>query len=216
MTVMEQLAESDELDMLVLITSLTSETGVSLDAQRVRAVAARCGKPMTVWTYTLPSGFGREQAARCSLFVHSELRNVGVAMARLAGYAGALGRPLSASHDGTAAAPLPADLPCVVTEHQAKALLAPFGIPESRELLTSSAVAVADAAGALVFPVALRSRRWTCHTRPRLAASSSAWRPRRPLPPHMSGSLTQQDATCRTQASTAFWYRRWHRKATSW
>ena len=28
----------------------------------MRAVAARCGKPMTVWTYTLPSAFGRAQA----------------------------------------------------------------------------------------------------------------------------------------------------------
>ena len=55
MTAMETLAESDEIDMLVLITSLTSETRVSLDAERVRAMAARCGKPMTVWTYTLPS-----------------------------------------------------------------------------------------------------------------------------------------------------------------
>ena len=58
MSAMEQLAESDEIDMLVLITSLTSETRVSLDAARIRSVAARCGKPMTVWTYTLPSAFG--------------------------------------------------------------------------------------------------------------------------------------------------------------
>ena len=61
MTAMETLAGSDEIDMLVLITSLTSETRVSLDAERVRATAARCGKPMTVWTYTLPSEFGRRQ-----------------------------------------------------------------------------------------------------------------------------------------------------------
>ncbi len=48
MSAMERLADSDEIDMLVLITSLTSETRVSLDAERVRAVAARCAKPMTV------------------------------------------------------------------------------------------------------------------------------------------------------------------------
>ena len=69
MTAMETLAGSDEIDMLVLITSLTSETRVSLDAERVRATAARCGKPMTVWTYTLPSEFGRDASrpgAGCS------------------------------------------------------------------------------------------------------------------------------------------------------
>ena len=77
--------------MVVLITSLTSETRVSLDAERVRATAARCGKPMTVWTYTLPSEFGRSSAAGCGLFMHSDLRNVGVAMSRLAGLRGGAG-----------------------------------------------------------------------------------------------------------------------------
>jgi acetate---CoA ligase (ADP-forming) len=155
MTVMEHLADSDELDMLVLITSLTSETRVSLDAERVRAVAARCGKPMTVWTYTLPSAFGREQAAGCGLFVHSDLRNAGVAMSRLAGYADAVARrPVSAASIDVA--PLPNDLPLVLTEHRAKALLAAFGLPDSHEHLATSAIEAADAAVALGFPVVLK------------------------------------------------------------
>ena len=113
MTAMETLAGSDEIDMLVLITSLTSETRVSLDADRVRATAARCGKPMTVWTYTLPSEFGRRSAAGCGLFVHSDLRNVGVAMSRLAGYAEALARPQPVSLDSVPAGSLPDDCrPC--------------------------------------------------------------------------------------------------------
>ena len=111
MTAMETLAGSDEIDMVVLITSLTSETRVSLDAERVRATAARCGKPMTVWTYTLPSEFGRSIAAGCGLFMHSDLRNVGVAMSKLAAYAEAQARPLPASPDSAPASPLPPDLP---------------------------------------------------------------------------------------------------------
>ena len=155
MTAMETLAESDEIDMLVLITSLTSETRVSLDAERVRAVAARCGKPMTVWTYTLPSAFGREQAAGCGLFVHSDLRNVGVAMSKLAGYADAVARrPVSAASIDVV--PLPDDLPRVLTEHRAKALLAAFGLPDSHEHLATSAIEAADAAVALGFPVVLK------------------------------------------------------------
>jgi acyl-CoA synthetase (NDP forming) len=156
MTVMEQLAGSNELDMLVLITSLTSETRVSLDAQRVRAVAARCGKPMTVWTYTLPSAFGREQAAGCGLFVHSDLRNVGVAMGKLADYAEALARPLPASPATTNVAPLPHNLPNMLSEYHAKALLAPFGLPESQERLATTAAEAVEAAVALGFPVAMK------------------------------------------------------------
>jgi acyl-CoA synthetase (NDP forming) len=140
----------------VLITSLTSETRVSLDAERVRAVAARCGKPMTVWTYTLPSAFGREAAAGCGLFVHSDLRNVGVAMSRLAGYAEAMARPLPALPARVDIAPLPDDLPRVLTEHHAKILLAPFGLPASRERLATAAAEAAEAAIEFGFPVVLK------------------------------------------------------------
>jgi len=156
MTAMETLAQSDEIDMLVLITSLTSETRVSLDADRVRATAARCGKPMTVWTYTLPSEFGRRSAAGCGLFVHSDLRNVGVSMSRLAGYAETLVRPLPAPADTVPAASLPDDLPAVLTEHHAKALLAPYGLPQSQERLTTSASDAADAANVLGYPVVMK------------------------------------------------------------
>ena len=154
MTAMETLAESDEIDMLVLIASLTSETRVSLDADRVRATAARCGKPMTVWTYTLPSEFGRRSAAGCGLFVHSNLRNVGAAMIRLAGYAEALARPLPAPAR-TDAPPLPTGLPRTLTEYQAKQVLAGF-LPPASERLAGSATEAADAATALGFPVALK------------------------------------------------------------
>ncbi len=156
MTAMETLAGSDEIDMLVLITSLTSETRVSLDADRVRATAARCGKPMTVWTYTLPSEFGRRSAAGCGLFVHSDLRNVGVAMSKLAGYAEALARPRPVSAEGVTAASLPNGLPSILTEHRAKALLAPYGLPETHERLATSAADAAEAASALQYPVALK------------------------------------------------------------
>jgi acetate---CoA ligase (ADP-forming) len=154
MTAMETLAESDEIDMLVLITSLTSETRVSLDADRVRAVAARCAKPMTVWTYTLPSAFGRAKAAGCGLFVHSDLRNVGVAMGKLAGYAEALQRKLPAP-GGFDAPLLPDGLPHVLTEHQAKQVLAAF-LPPATEHLAWSATEAADVASAMGFPVVLK------------------------------------------------------------
>jgi acyl-CoA synthetase (NDP forming) len=155
MTAMETLARSDEIDMLVLIASLTSETRVSLDADRVRASAERCGKPMTVWTYTIPSEFGRRSAAGCGLFVHSDLRNVGVSMNRLAGYAETLARPLPAAI-GTAAPPWPGGLPPILTEHRAKALLASFGLPQSHEHLATSPAEAGDAADALGYPVALK------------------------------------------------------------
>jgi acyl-CoA synthetase (NDP forming) len=154
MTVMEQLARSDEIDMLVLITSLTSETRVSLDAARVRAVAESCGKPMTVWSYTLPSAFGRTSAAGCGLFVHSDLRNVGVSMSKLAGYAEALQRTLPEPFEPVSGRLYPG-LPSVVPEYLAKQVLAAW-LPDTREKLVASAEGAADAAERLGFPVVLK------------------------------------------------------------
>jgi len=155
MTAMEQLAQSDEIDMLVIITSLTSVTRISLDGPRVRATAERCRKPMTVWTYTLPSEFGRAGAAGCGLFVHSDLRNVGVAMNKLAGYAESLTRAIPEPPDLTDVAPLTPDLPRVLPEYAARHALSDF-LPRSRERLATTAAEAVDAATALGFPVALK------------------------------------------------------------
>jgi acetate---CoA ligase (ADP-forming) len=155
MTAMEKLAESDEIDMLVLITSLASVTRVSLDAERVRATAARCGKPMTVWTYTLPSEFGRAAAANCGLFVHSDLRNVGVTMGRLADYAEARARPIPAWPAAIDAVPIMPGSPLLLPEYAAKRALAEFLPPSAQALATTAAEAV-DAATRLGFPVALK------------------------------------------------------------
>ena len=68
MTAVDHLADSSEIDMVVLVTSLASEARASLDAACVRAVAERCGKAMTVWSYMLPSALGRTSppVAACS------------------------------------------------------------------------------------------------------------------------------------------------------
>ena len=98
--------------MLVLITSLTSETRVSLDPERVRAVAARCGKPMTVWTYTLPSprsDASRRRDAGCSCTATCAMS--ASRWARLAGYAEALAASAAARLDMSARRPLPDGLP---------------------------------------------------------------------------------------------------------
>ena len=154
MTVMEHLARSDEIDMMVLVTSLTSETRVSLDAERVRAVAASCGKPMTVWSYTLPSAFGRAAAAGCGLFVHSDLRNVGVSMGKLVSYAEALQRTLPEPFTPVSGR-LYAGLPSVVPEYLAKQVLAAW-LPDTDEQLVRCAEQAADAAEQLGFPVVLK------------------------------------------------------------
>jgi acetate---CoA ligase (ADP-forming) len=154
MTVMEHLAGSDEIDMVVLVTSLASTVRASLEAGRVKAVAATCGKPMTVWSYTLPSAFGRRSAAGCGLFVNSNLRNVGVSLGKLAGYAEALQRTLPEPFAPVSGRLYPG-LPAVVPEFQAKQMLAAW-LPDAREALAASVDEAVAAAQRLGFPVALK------------------------------------------------------------
>ena len=154
MTAMETLARSDEIDMVVLISSLTSETRISLDSDRIRSVAETCGKPVALWSYTVPSPFGRDQAAKCGLFLHSDLRNVGVAMNRLASYAEALQRPLPEPFEPVSGALYPG-LPRIVPEYLAKQVLAAW-LPEGRERPAKTAAEAADAAAVVGFPVALK------------------------------------------------------------
>ena len=154
MAVMERLADSDEIDMLVLVTSLASETRASLDAARVKAVADRCGKPMTVWTYTIPSAYGLRAAAGCGLFVNTNLRNVGVAMSKLAGFAESQARMLPEAFVPVSGRLYPG-LPRIVPEYLAKQVLAAW-LPAATEILAKTAEEAADGADRLGYPVVLK------------------------------------------------------------
>jgi acetate---CoA ligase (ADP-forming) len=156
MSAAECLAASDEIDMLVLITSLASEQRVSLDSARLRGILEQYRKPVTVWTYTPPSMLGRARLAESGLFLHVDLRGCGLAMGRLAQYAEALAHPLPSPALAPIVLHLPRNLPRVLTEHRVKELLAPLGLPMSAERLATSAAEAEAAACAIGFPVALK------------------------------------------------------------
>jgi acetate---CoA ligase (ADP-forming) len=156
MSAAECLAASDEIDMLVVITSLANEQRVSLEPGRLRGIVEQYRKPVTVWTYTPPSALGRARMAESGLFLHVDLRGCGLAMGRLAQYAEALSRPLPSPVAAPEVLHLPADLPRVLTEHRVKTLLAPLGLPMSAERLATSAADAEAAVYAIGFPVALK------------------------------------------------------------
>ncbi len=155
MRAVEMLDASDEVDSIVLVSSLASETRVMLDPETTRPLIEAARKPVTIWSYTIPSDFGRRQSAASGLFLHTDLRACGIAIDRLAAYAEALARTRTAPAVPAAKADIPAGVR-VLSEHRAKALLAPYGLPTSRERLACSAAEAGAAAEALGFPVALK------------------------------------------------------------
>jgi acetyltransferase len=156
MSAVECLAGSDEIDLVVLVTSLTSETRVSLDPARMRAVVENQGKPVTVWSYTMPSAFGRAQVVDCGLFLHTDLQSCGRAMGRLAAYAESLLHALPKPTITARRMELPAGLPRLLTEHRVKTLLATYDLPATAERLATMDVEAAEIATRLGFPVALK------------------------------------------------------------
>jgi len=156
MQTLELLEQAEEIDTIVMVSSLSSETRVSLDAARVKPILDRQAKPVIAWSYTLPSQHGRNTVAQCGIFLHSDLRALGQALGKIASFAEGLRNPSERTPAATRAAALPADLPRVVTEHRVKALLAGYGLPPSAERLAGSAAEAADAAEALGFPVVLK------------------------------------------------------------
>ena len=156
MQALELLEAADEIDAVVLVSSLSSETRVSLDAARVKPILDRQSKPVLAWSYTLPSLHGRNTVARCGIFLHSDLHALGQALGKIAAFAEGLRAAARPSAQRSPAGMLPADLPRVVTEHRVKALLAPYGLPPSAERLAQGAGDAAEAAAALGFPVVLK------------------------------------------------------------
>lgn len=154
--VLDMLQDTDEVDSIVLVSSLASETRVMLEPERVRPLIEAGRKPVTVWSYTIPSAFGRRQAAECGLFIHTGLRACGIGLERLAAYGEALRRPGSAAVMSGLPADIPDGSPLVLTEYRAKALLAPYGISAADEQLVDSAETAVAAAEAIGFPVALK------------------------------------------------------------
>lgn len=153
---LELLETADEIDMVVMVSSFASETRVLLDPARVRPVLERARKPVVVWSYTLPSGFGRRQIAECGIFLHSDLRACGQALGKVATFAERVRQWADPAASRRAVVPLPADLPRVLTEHRAKALLAAYDLPQAPERLARSAGEATEAAEALGFPVVLK------------------------------------------------------------
>jgi len=76
----EILADSDEVDFILVIVSLSSETRVPLKAPELAPVVASGRKPILLWTYTLPSHFARSELAKSGVVVASNLTQLATAM----------------------------------------------------------------------------------------------------------------------------------------
>ncbi|MDB5656306.1 MAG: hypothetical protein JWQ94_3919 [Tardiphaga sp.] len=147
---------SDEVDVILLVLSLSSETRIPLKTPELKPVIDAGNKPIVVWSYTLPSAFAHQALAESGVVVLAGLTHVAVALRQLVRQSQFRLLPPTT----TIAAPL-RDLASylatpTLSEYDSKALLRAAGVQLPQEILVTASAALDDAASSVGFPLALK------------------------------------------------------------
>lgn len=153
----ELLCDADEVDAIVVVLSLASETRIAIDTQALKLVVARQAKPVQIYSYTLPSPLGRKILAAAGLTLHTGLAPLASAMRALA-HRGRheAPRPVLLRPAAPAFAAALAGRCGTLSEHAARQLLADAGLPMPPCRLVTRREDLEPAAEALGFPLALK------------------------------------------------------------
>ncbi|HEY5128913.1 MAG TPA: acetate--CoA ligase family protein, partial [Bradyrhizobium sp.] len=147
---------SDDVDAILVVLSLSSETRMPFEQAELKPVISAQHKPIVFYSYTLPSDFARRELAASGAVVLSGLTHAGVAMRRMVERAKfSLAPPADAA--GMPLPELSAHLKSpTMSEFDSKSLLRDAGIRLPEEVLVSKKSAL-DAAIALVgFPLVMK------------------------------------------------------------
>jgi acyl-CoA synthetase (NDP forming) len=146
------LGQSDEIDLIVLVLSMTSTSRVALGTEGLAALRAETAKPVLLFSYTIPSDFARQAFAAAGAMVQTGL----TALARQAKALATRPHPIRAMPPVAPHPPLPPGLGGAVAEYAAKRLLAEAGIAVPAEFLVRDEAELDQAAAQLGFPLALK------------------------------------------------------------
>ncbi|WP_291863946.1 acetate--CoA ligase family protein [Bradyrhizobium sp.] len=127
------LSVSDEVDAILVVLSLSSDTRMPFKQAELKPVLSAQHKPIVFYSYTLPSAFARSELAASGAVVLSGLTHAGVAMRRMVERARF---KLAPKADAAAASPQ-----CDLSMHLASATLSEF---DSKALLREAGIAVPD------------------------------------------------------------------------
>jgi acetyltransferase len=147
---------SDEVDAILVVLSLSSDTRMPFKQAELKPVIDAQNKPIVFYSYTLPSNFARKELAASGAVVLSGLTHVGVAMRQMVQRAKfRLAPPAEAAasrlHD--LAARLKS---ATLSESDSKSLLRDAGIALPDEILVTEKSALDDAVARTGFPIAMK------------------------------------------------------------
>jgi acyl-CoA synthetase (NDP forming) len=148
------LNESDEVDSILVVISLSSETRMPFKVPELKPVIDTQRKPIVFYSYTLPSQYARNGLAEAGVVVLSGLTHVAVAIRQLvqrakfklaAPVATQAGKSLASRIESTA-----------LSEYDSKQLLRDAGVSMPNEILVTERGALSDAIKRAGFPVVMK------------------------------------------------------------
>ena len=160
-TIAEMLSESDEVDAILFAHSLTISHFV-LDGAALGRIAAAARKPLVFYSFSIPTELAITELAKAGIAVTTDLSATCSALLKLAepqpsGYA----RPERRSAPQAVQEMLRSAAP-ILSEFEAKRVLASYRIQASTEKLAASEEAAVHAANAIAYPVALKVQSPDC------------------------------------------------------
>jgi acyl-CoA synthetase (NDP forming) len=152
----ELLDVSDEVDAILVVLSLSSETRSLFKQAELKPLIDAQHKPIVFYSYTLPSQFARNDLAASGAIVLSGLTHAGVAMRRMLGYS-----KFKPAKPANSAALPPRDLSAhlksaAMSEFDSKALLREAGIALPDEVLVRKKSELDAAIARVGLPVAMK------------------------------------------------------------
>jgi acyl-CoA synthetase (NDP forming) len=149
------LDQSDEVDAILVVISLSSETRMPFKIAELKPRIDAQNKPIAFYSYTLPSSFARTTLAEAGVVVLSGLTHVAVAMRQL------VQRAKFALEPAVATAPGPPDISkhltsATLSEHDSKSLLREAGVAVPEEVLVTEKPALEAAVARAGFPQVMK------------------------------------------------------------
>jgi acetate---CoA ligase (ADP-forming) len=147
---------SGEVDAILVVLSLSSDTRMPFKRAELRPVIDAQNKPIVFYSYTLPSLFARTELAASGVVVLSGLTHVGVAMRQMVARA-KFRLPPAADAAALPMRDLSAHLKsATLSEADSKALLRDAGIALSDEVLVTEKSALDAAIARVGFPLVMK------------------------------------------------------------
>lgn len=153
--VVELLERSDDVDAIVVMVSLASETRMPVKRDEIKPLIDAQRKPILFFTYTLPSQFARTELAASGIVAFSGIAALGRAVSQLVNRS----RFVLAPRAGGPSSGLILSeraVPERLSEHESKALLREAGIAVPQESLVRDKAELAAVLADLDFPVVMK------------------------------------------------------------